>query len=157
MVEMSSNGATEKGHGVTTSAKDRAAAVRLYEESNLTSEQIGAKYGVSRQTVHRWIQSAGVPLRGPRGPRNTGEVPVVEGEDRHGPFGRILDEIDSLRRDLAELHGSADANWAHQQRQLYALTSTLDQLVGAQREHNASVQELLREIRAAVARSDTTK
>ena len=36
---------------------------RLYQAEGLSTAQIGARYGVSQQTAHRWVRAAGVPLR----------------------------------------------------------------------------------------------
>ena len=138
---------------VAATKKARAEAVRLYTETDLTTEEIGARYGVSRQTVHRWITAAGVPLRGPMGPRNREpEEAQLPADGLPAVLGRLMDAIDELRRELSAHQAYVHAQVEFTQRQLEALTQGLNMMQGAQTVHAQSVTEFMTWARDIVAR-----
>lgn len=65
-----------EGHDLPTQ-RDRDNAVWLYQHTQLPEGVIGERFGVTRQTVHSWVQAAGVPLRGPVPHRSDVEDEIV--------------------------------------------------------------------------------
>lgn len=114
---------------VASSAKDKQEAVRLYQETDLTVEEIASRFNVTRPTIHRWADEAGVPVRGARGPRPK-DRPRKPPPSAEGLLGRLMDENRELRRELAAFLGAAETQWAHTNQALEALTATVNQLLG---------------------------
>lgn len=102
--------AVDKIHEVPSRGEERAEALRLYQETRLTVEQIGARFGVSRQTVDNWIKQSGIPRRGPMGPRKEyPELVEIESLAAMDPLVRIETKLDRLAQSVAHLQGSLDA------------------------------------------------
>ena len=82
----------------TRAERDRA--VRMYTETRLPVGEIAKRMGVSRATIHRWLQSADVEHRGPMGPRGT----YVADEPRI-----TLSESEAILEGVSELASRLDA------------------------------------------------
>jgi transposase len=71
-------GVPRRPAGRQSQAPTGAELCRLYQAEGWSTAQIGARYGVSQQTAHRWVRAAGVALR-PQG------QPTRAGTGRAGP------------------------------------------------------------------------
>ena len=107
--------AVDKIHEVPSRGEERAEALRLYQETTLTVEQIGEMFGVTRQSVDNWIKKSGIPRRGPMGPRR--KYPDLEEAKASvealadlDPLVRIETKLDRLAVAVAHLQGALDAH-----------------------------------------------
>ncbi len=83
------------------SSDNAKAAVTLYTTTDMPVEDIGRQFGVSRQSVHNWLRAAGVPPRGPRGPRRI-HLPPDE-----ALTGEVLRQLAEIRSALTRLEAVA--------------------------------------------------
>lgn len=114
---------TSKVAKMPSREQERAEAIRLYTDTRLPVDEIGAMFGVSRTTVHNWLKSAGIPQRGAMGPRKTleerdeiaheltagsAERAVPKGE--HAQILNLVNEVlrqqDEILHAMARLEGS---------------------------------------------------
>lgn len=97
--------------------RDRENAIYLYQNTQLTASEIGGMFGVTRQTVHAWVDAAGVPRRGQvphRADREetTGEmaIPVDDGEpsDLAAVVAEMSRQVTSNATRLGYIEGVVD-------------------------------------------------
>lgn len=132
---MVNNGSTNNGrvqHRLPTRA-ERDRAVKLYTETRLPVGEIAAHLRVSRSTIHRWLQAAGVELRGPMGPR----------ESYLDELG--VDETASVQRMaiVMEALGALKNGQASIEADVRELTKAVAELKGALEYHMRLTQEFI--------------
>jgi hypothetical protein len=73
-------------------------AIELYQTTNLACAAIARQVGVSRETVHRWLQAEGITVVRRNGTRPVTIPPSDEAS-------RLTDAIAEVHRDLAIIMG----------------------------------------------------
>lgn len=115
----------------TRAERDRA--VKLYTETRLPVGEIAAHLRVSRSTIHRWLQAAGVELRGPMGPRESylDELGVDEAAATQR-MAIVMAELGALKQGQNSIEAT-----------VRELTRTVAELKGALEYHMRLTQEFI--------------
>lgn len=114
---------------LATQQEERDLAIRLYSDTRLPVDDIGEFVGVTRQTIYDWLDKAGVPLRGPMGPRSR----LGADSDEGASDTMQLDDVTQVQA-MAVLraeHAEHARQYQMIQRQLGELSSAIASLKGS--------------------------
>lgn len=149
MVDSCENDRDEKGRPLPAGRKERQEAIKLYRDTDMSVDDIGSRFGVSRQTVHRWINDAGVPLRGAMGPRSHEEDGDIIAEPSRVDYLRLLVEHDDLVKQIADLVAHQSVEHQELRNQVADLTASTQRLIGR-------LEQLVEIVRPTLGQPPTT-